>query len=155
MRRDDPQNRGTGEHHREREQRGEQALAERPGPPGAHSRRGSAWASEPEPPRFTLGLVVASSDMRVTLQACGHNPVSDKARVNPVGVCTRSCHRSDSPRKVRSDLRAKRARQWTTHVRFPQSSGVAGPSDHLDGISVWVPDPRRPQDARKVVRRAQ
>jgi len=29
MRRDDPQNRGTGEHHRERNQRGEQPLTER------------------------------------------------------------------------------------------------------------------------------
>jgi len=65
MRRDDPQNRGAGEHHREREQRGERALTERHGPPDAHSYRGPFKAPQPAVPRFTFLLRVRLSVARV------------------------------------------------------------------------------------------
>jgi hypothetical protein len=88
MRRDDPQNRREGEHHPEREQRGEQSLTQRHGPPEAQSFRGPFKAPQPAAPRFTFRFAVGFSLLT-------RPPTSTDDQDEPYDHCHRERYRRD------------------------------------------------------------
>jgi hypothetical protein len=88
MRRDNPKNRGTGAHHRERDQRGEQSLTQRHRAPQGQSYRGPFKAPQSAAPRFTIRFAVGFSLLT-------RPPTSADDQDEPYDHCHRERYRRD------------------------------------------------------------